>query len=195
METDAVGAILTGGQSRRMGTDKAIVELNGVPMVRWVASALEEAGLEVVTFGGPERLEGYAAIPDPPDMHGPLAGLMSALEYADHRPVFAAAVDQPLIRSETVERLVAIHTHDAVIPTADDFPQVTCGLYRATCLPAMREIMKVNPDASIRDLLNYASVRYVEADEWTEWGEDGRSWLSVDTPEHLAEVEAMIAGN
>lgn len=178
-----------------MGTDKAIVELNGVPMVRWVATALETAGLEVVTFGGPERLEGYASIPDPPDMQGPLAGLMSALDFSDHRPVFAAAVDQPLLRSETVERVVAIHTHDAVIPMADGHPQVTCGLYRATCLPAMRQITKVNTKASIRDLLDYASVRYIEADEWEEWGEDGRSWRSVDTPEHLAEVEAMIAGN
>lgn len=195
MDTRVVGAILTGGESRRMGADKATVELDGIPMGQRVAAALDDAGVEVVTVGGVTRIEGYESIPDPPGMHGPLAGLMSALEYAASRPVFTVAVDQPLLRTATVRNLISIETHDAVIPMADDYPQVICALYRATCLPAMRRITPVNPDASIRDLLGYVSVRYVDPAEWMEWGEDGRSWRSVDTPEDLAEVEQWLADN
>lgn len=192
MVSDAIGAILTGGESRRMGSDKANVELVGKPMVAWVAAALEAAGLEVVTFGGEARIDGYTTIPDPPNTSGPLAGLMSALEFGEHRPVVTVGVDQPLLRPETVTGLLGVYGHDAVIPMDQDHPQVLCALYRPTCLPEMRQMTQVNPEASIRDLLSYISVYRVEPNEWERWGEDGRSWRSVDTPEDLAAVAALL---
>lgn len=195
MDFDALGAILTGGQSTRMGEDKALIELGGKPMAMWVAEAMRGAGLDVVTFGGLSRVDGLETVPDPPGTRGPLAGLQSALTYAAHRPVFVAAVDQPLLRTETVGGVMSIWTHDAVIPVDQDVPQVTCSVYRPTCLPALRQITAVNPEASIRDLLDYISVRYVEADEWQEWGEDGRSWRSIDTPDQLAAVRDWLAEN
>lgn len=176
-----------------MGEDKALVELAGKAMGLWVAEALEAAGLEVVTFGGDQRIGEHATIADPPGMHGPLAGLMAALEFSERRPVFIAAVDQPLLQPQTVQRLLQVWTHDAVIPVDDGKPQVTCAVYRATCLPEIRTVTSVNPEASMRDLLEYVSVRYIEPDEWTDWGEDGRSWRSIDTPEDLAAVEQLLA--
>lgn len=194
MESRALGAILTGGQSSRMGEDKALVELSGKPMGLWVAEALREAGLEVVTFGGQQRIGDIETIADPPGLRGPVAGLMSALEYSERRPVFIVAVDQPLLRPETVAGLLSIWTHDAVVPVDNDAPQVTCAVYRATCLPAIRQITAVNPDASMRNLLDFVSVRQVDQTEWSAWGEDGRSWRSVDTPEDLAAVHTMVEG-
>lgn len=193
MTFTAVGAILSGGRSTRMGEDKALVEIAGKPMALWVAQALELAGLEVVAFGGESRIEGYETVPDPAGAFGPVAGLQSALTYAHHRPVFIAAIDQPLLRPSTVSNILSIGTHDAVIPIADSTPQVTCAVYRPTCLPAIRRLTSVDPEASIRDLLQYISVREVEPDEWAEWGEDGRSWRSVDTPEELAAVRQLLA--
>ena len=49
------GAVLCGGASRRMGTDKAFVEVGGQPMAERVAAALEEAGCAPVVFVGGER--------------------------------------------------------------------------------------------------------------------------------------------
>ncbi|NND01190.1 MAG: molybdenum cofactor guanylyltransferase, partial [Acidimicrobiia bacterium] len=192
MESNALGAILTGGQSTRMGEDKALVRLAGKPMGLWVADALEAAGLEVATFGGYQRIGDYETIADPSGMSGPLAGLLAALEFSERRPVFIAAVDQPLLQPHTVQALLSSWTHDAVIPLDEDKPQVTCAVYRASCLPAIRQVTSVNPDASMRDLLEYISARFVEPDEWAEWGEDGRSWRSVDTPEDLAAVHELL---
>ncbi len=174
-----------------MGADKALVEVAGIPMVGWVAAALERAGLDVVTVGGPDRVPGYENIADPVNIRGPLAGLAAALEHGGNRPIVMVAVDQPLLRVETVEHLLAIPTHDAVVPRAAGHLQVTCALYRATCLPALRRVAAVNPDASIRDLFSYVNVRYIERDEWMEWGEDGRSWRSVDTPADVTAIEAQ----
>ena len=195
MEARALGAILIGGQSRRMGTDKAQIEIDGLAMANRVGRALESAGLEVVTVGAPDRVAGYPNIADPPGANGPIAGLLGALEGSAYRPVFIAAVDQPLLRPATVEHLVAIHTHDAVVPVDSGYPQVTCALFRPTCLPAIRQVISVNPDGSIRDLLDYVAVRWVDKDEWSGWGESGASWRSVNTPEDLAAIRAQIEDN
>ena len=195
MEAAALGAILIGGKSRRMGMDKAQVEVDGLAMAQWVGKALDGAGLEVVTVGAPDRVAGYRNIPDPAGVNGPLAGLLGALESSSHRPVFLAAVDQPMLRAATVQELVSIRSHDAVVPVDGDFPQVTCAVFRPTCLPAIRQVISVNPDGSIRDLLDYVAVRWVEEDEWSTWGETGDSWRSINTPEDLTAIRARLEGH
>lgn len=178
-----------------MGSDKAEVEVGGLPMVRRAGRVLEELGLDVVTAGGPDRIDGYPNYPDPDKMRGPLAGLAAALQNSAGRPVLLVAVDQPFLRAETLRQLLSVQTHDAVIPMDEGFPQVTCAVYRTTCLPAIRQLATVNPEASIRDLLDNVNARYVEADEWTAWGEDGSSWRSIDTPEDLEAIRADLGDN
>jgi len=178
-----------------MGTDKALVEVAGAPMVQWVAATLERAGLEVVTSGGPHRVPGYENIADAPGLRGPLAGLAGALENSNASAVLLVAVDQPLLRLATLEQLLAISTHDAVVPLDAGHPQVTCALYRTSCLPELRRIEGTIPNVSIRDLLARVDVRYVEPAEWTKWGENGRSWRSIDTPADLAAIEVDLVAD
>src|SRR5438045_3278547 len=53
-----IGAILAGGSSSRMGTDKALVEVDGRPMALHVADALRAGGAEVVVLVGADRVVG-----------------------------------------------------------------------------------------------------------------------------------------
>ena len=195
MVSSAIGAILIGGRSTRMGTDKALVKVAGVPMVQWVAATLEQAGLDVVTVGGPHRVPGYDNLADAPGLGGPLAGLAGALEKSAGSSVVLVAVDQPLLRPRTLERLLAMPGHDAVVPMDAGHPQVTCALYRPSCLPVLQSIEGTIPNVSIRDLLARAAVRYIEPAEWTDWGEDGRSWRSIDTPADLAAIESDLVAD
>lgn len=84
MATDRFdGYVLCGGASRRMGRDKALVEVDGVPMARRVADALASAGADrVVAVGGDAgalgRL-GLHAVPDGWPGEGPLGGILTAL--------------------------------------------------------------------------------------------------------------------
>ncbi len=195
MGPNAIGAILIGGRSTRMGTDKALVEVAGVPMVQWVAATLERTGLDVVTVGGPHRVPGYENIADAPGLGGPLAGLAGVLEKSADAAVVLVAVDQPMLRQATLERLLAVGGHDAVVPMDAGHPQVTCALYRPSCLPVIRQIETTIPNVSIRDLLAIAAVRYIEPAEWVDWGEDGRSWRSIDTPTDLAAIESDLVAD
>ena len=184
-----VGALLAGGRATRMGADKALVEFRGTPMATLVADAVGEAGLDVLVVGRATPLLGMQTIPDLGGAgRGPAVGLASALDHAGS-DVFLTAVDQPLLQPATVAALLAIDG-DAVVPVADGHPQVTCSVYRQPCLGAVKAAM-ASGEMKLRHVLDRVNTTYVEETTWSEWGEDGRSWLSLDTPEALRRAEAL----
>jgi molybdopterin-guanine dinucleotide biosynthesis protein A len=184
-----LGAILAGGRSQRMGTDKALVRVGGVPMVERVAAALRRAAGEVLIIGRSEPLAGISSVPDvrPGRPRGPLPGLAAALRHAVERPVLLVAVDQPLVRSATLQRLAALVDDRPVVPVDRGVRQTTCAAYPAAFAAAADD--EDRRGGSIQSLLDDHAYRPVEEDEWASWGEDGRSWFSVDTPAAVAELE------
>jgi molybdenum cofactor guanylyltransferase len=104
------GAVLCGGGSRRMGTDKAVVEVAGVAMAGRVASALESAGCApVVLVGGDaRRLEsvGRPVVADRWPGAGPAGGVLTALGAVDDDIVVVAACDLPSLDAATVRAVV-----------------------------------------------------------------------------------------
>jgi len=154
-------------------------------MLEWVVSAAGLVG-DPVVVGRSQSAGGVTTIPDRREAGlGPLAGLESALEYACGRDVVLVAVDQPFVRPATLEQLLSL-PGDAVVPHADDRHQVTCAVYRPACLEPTREALDRGA-RSLLDLLHQISATVVDEATWTRWGEDGRSWFSVD---HPGDIEA-----
>jgi molybdopterin-guanine dinucleotide biosynthesis protein A len=182
-----LGAILAGGGSHRMGTDKALVRVGGAPMVAWVAAALTAVAHDVVVVGRSAPLAGIPALPDlRPGARGPLPGLVTALRHAGGRPVLLVAVDHPLVRPATLTGLLDLLEEEAVVPVDGGVRQTTCAAYPAALATAADEEDRVG--GSIQSLLDRFSHREVGGDEWAAWGEDGRSWFSVDTPQDVTAV-------
>ncbi|MCP3853796.1 MAG: molybdenum cofactor guanylyltransferase [Actinomycetia bacterium] len=103
------GAVLAGGASRRMGTDKAFIPVDGVPMVQRVATALTAAGARrVVVIGGDQaRLAGLGldSVADPDPGLGPLAALATALALLPG-PTVVLPCDLTRPDATTIARLV-----------------------------------------------------------------------------------------
>lgn len=178
---EVLGVILAGGGSTRMGRDKALVDVAGRPLVGWVAGALAAVTPEVIVIGRHEGIAGLTALPDDhPARRGPLAGLATALRRAGGRPVLLVAVDQPWVRIQTLAALLELAgpVH-AVVPIEGGARQVTCAVYPAAW--TARAAAEDEAGGSIQSLLDRLPVREVEEVEWAAWGEDGRSWFSVDT--------------
>lgn len=180
-----LGVILAGGGATRMGRDKALVEVAGRPMVEWVAEAVQAVATEVVVVGRNGTLAGIRCVPDDrPARRGPLAGLATALQLVDDRPVVVVAVDQPWVRAETLRGLLGMAGPlHAVIPSDDGVRQVTCAVYPGSW--AGRVASEDAADGTVQTLLDDLPYRSVEKAEWQSWGEDGRSWFSVDSKEDL----------
>ncbi|MBS1913177.1 MAG: molybdenum cofactor guanylyltransferase [Bacteroidetes bacterium] len=102
-------AILAGGRSTRMGRDKAMISVNGRPMLERVAGAAYDAGLEVMVVGREQGADWHGPAvrfvqDDFPDA-GPLGGIATALRHA-RTPVLALACDMPWISAEMIRWLV-----------------------------------------------------------------------------------------
>lgn len=192
MGTGCLGAILAGGRSTRMQRDKAVLPVAGVPMVERVAAALRQVAHELIVVGRHGTLAGIPCVPDRAGApRGPLAGLATALEVAGDRHVLLLAVDQPLVRPATLRQLAdRVRPGRAVVPLAGGTRQVTCAAYPAEwAAEAAGET-----SGSIQSLLDRLPFTAIPEGEWQAWGEDGRSWLSVDSPADLARAEAVLAG-
>jgi len=129
-----VGAVLAGGQSIRMGRDKALVEVAGVPMASRVAAAMSDAGAtEVVIVGGQADLRtgfGLRFVPDLFPGEGPLGGILTALRAFRVGLVAIGACDLPHLDAATVETLAAsIEGHDVALAYTDRLEPL-CGVWR-----------------------------------------------------------------
>ena len=180
-----LGVILAGGGASRMGRDKALVQVSGRPLVEWVAQAMRPVTSDLVVLGRSGTLAGIECVPDDlPARRGPLAGLATALRIANGEPVLLVAVDQPWVRSETFAALLdqAGPLH-AVVPIDQGARQVTCAIYPAAW--AERVAAEDAEHGSVQSLLDEMLFHSIEKAEWQAWGEDGRSWFSIDTDEDL----------
>ena len=174
-----------------MGTDKAEVLVDGETMLDRVARAMREVTDRVVLLGSDRQ--GWECWPDSVHAEGPLAGIVTALNRMTSTQALVVAVDQPFVDVVTLQRLVAVQSDLPVVPVDEEgVRQVTCALYpRGIALEAHQE---AGLGGSIQMLLDRVSFRPVTPDVWRGWGEDGRSWFSVDTPEDLAEGLARFHG-
>lgn len=120
------GAVLCGGASRRMGRDKALIEIGGRPLAVRVADAMIAAGAGTVMAVGGDlpalRAAGLAGVPDEHPGAGPLAGLVTALGAATDDIVFVAGCDlvdpSPAAFAATVAALAGRADGDAAVPVA-----------------------------------------------------------------------------
>jgi molybdopterin-guanine dinucleotide biosynthesis protein A len=174
-------AVLAGGASRRMGTDKVVLEIGGIALVDHVLAAA--GGLPTLVVGRPHPTSHWVDDPTPERL-GPLAGLVAALT-ATAGPVLVVGADQPWLRSATVQALASLDRPDEpVAPLDAGVLQVLCAVYPQQVLaPARRLLASGNGLQALLD----TGCRQVPPDEWRRWGEDGRSWFSVDTPDQMAE--------
>jgi molybdopterin-guanine dinucleotide biosynthesis protein A len=149
-------ALLAGGQSRRMGRDKCLIDAGGLPLWQRQVALLSELSPDVAIVA--------AARPDwcPPTAHwlpdrvpgcGPLGGLDAALAGASHPRLLLLAVDLPDMTGDYLQSLIAQASDTCgVVPVIDGLFQPLSAIYPRTALPAvMRHLSEL--DKSLQRLL------------------------------------------
>ena len=188
MITDCSALILGGGESSRMGQDKAGLMLLGKPLIEHVAAALQPLfGQPVVSVRHRRKDLAYRQLCDDPAHAGPLAGLAAGLADASTGWVFAVACDMPFIGAALIERLASMRDGcDAVVPVAAGHPQPLAAFYATRCLAQAQPILDGPGPHSLRALLARLNVRYVAQ----QLGEEQAGCLfDLDTP---ADLESAI---
>lgn len=174
------GYVLTGGASRRMGRDKALLPYRGTVLARWVASRVEEAAGSVSLVGGGEKYVhlGYPVLDERFAGLGPLSGIEAALGRGAEWSLIAAC-DMAGIESPWLVELLDVAPqgrHQAVYACGSaGRPEPLCAVYHRDCLPAVRRMLAAG-ELKVRSLLSR-----INALAWNaEWVDRLRN---VNTPE------------
>lgn len=171
-----------------MGADKAMVEVGGTTMISRVHAAMADLVEQVVVVGA--EYPGFECWPDEVEPAGPLSGIATVLGRAGADRVLVVAVDNALARSQTLEGLLSIESDLPVIPVdGAGVRQVTCAVYPSAIAELASQ--EVRDGGSLQSLLDRTSFEPVPPEMWQIWGEDGRSWFSIDTPEALSEAARL----
>ena len=189
MPRDACAVVLAGGRSTRFGSDKALAQFRGEPLVAHVLRGLRAAGFAQIALAAkdpqPYAAMGVELLQDRLAAQTPLAGLAAGLEASRHELVFACAADMPFAADAAlIDALTAaMQGHDAVVPEAGGSIQPLCAMWRkSTCLRVAEELLQAPRPPGPRAI--YQQVRWTKLD----WA-DIRPFLDADTPEALKDLE------
>ena len=156
--------ILAGGRSRRMGTDKAVLSLEGRTLLQraadfWQAQPGIDAVLAAVGTEDhlPELPEGVIPVYDRYPGRGPMAGLHAAFAATDAQLLYVSAVDMPRLRGDA---LLPPPAGDAAVYLREGKPEPLFGVYRRSILPALEDALSRDRN-KLRVLLEQLDVTYV----------------------------------
>ena len=176
------GWVLAGGRSSRMGTDKAVIALDGAPLIERAIAVARTACESVSIVGDPAKYGslGCPVVPDEFDGAGPLAGIEAALRTSAADWNLILACDMPSLDADVPASLFgAIGEHgDCVLPRhADGKLEPLCAVYHRRCHGQIRAAL----DSGVRKVasaLDGLAIRYV-----TVTRDD--SFTNLNTPEDL----------
>lgn len=157
------GAVLTGGTSKWMGSDKAHMEIGGEPAATRMASLLAAIFEDVVLVGGdPPASASGRRVPDPEGPACALRGLVGALEATRVERVLVLGTDLPLVTAPLLLALVAWPEADVVAPRVGEHAHPLCALYRRdSVLPVARQNL-AGERLALHALLDAVEVAYLE---------------------------------
>jgi molybdenum cofactor guanylyltransferase len=142
IQPDAAGFILAGGQSTRMGQDKALLHFAGRPLITHSLSILIDAGVSASIAGAGTPLDSFApVIADPAPNLGPLSGVCAALTSTSARYAVFLSVDLPFMPPSLLRFLLhhARITGCAItLPSVAGFNQTFPAVIDRAALPALQ---------------------------------------------------------
>jgi len=189
--------IQAGGQSARMGEDKALKLFLGRPLIQRVIERLAPIADEIlVTTNCPDDYAflGLRLVPDLVAGRGALGGLYTALASAASPIVAVAACDMPFASASLLEaatRLMVQEEADVVIARTNEGYEPFHAVYRrAACVPAIQSAIQADQWKVIA-WFPQVKVRELTMGEVTRLDPSGLAFWNVNTPEEFAEAERL----
>jgi len=162
-------AILAGGKSSRLGgVSKALIEINGQPLIRCVYDSLAGLFSEVIVIYNdslhlPVEAKVYSDIYKET---GPLGGIHSALKHATFRDVFIVSVDMPFASMYIANQIVARRSKnpesDIVVPKVGKYAEPLFGIYSKNVISQVEDILNGEDKFSVNLLLEKCLTFFLE---------------------------------
>lgn len=186
-------AILAGGQSKRMGRDKALLNVGGRLLLERVIERVKPLTNDLfLSTGSPEKYArfGLRRVVDIYPGKAALGGIYSALKAARHPHVLVVGCDMPFLNLALLQYLAGLApTAAAVIPVVDPpHPEALHAVYSKDAIPAIESLLQHNR-LRIANLFAEISVRYVARAEMITFDPQFLSFINVNTPDDWAKIQ------
>ena len=180
--------ILAGGNSIRMGENKAFIQIAGIPIIARIHSLLRELFEEVIIVTNQKDLfKSFDSsiytdlVPD----RGALGGLYTGIFFSSFEYSFCVACDMPFIKRSLVQFLIKqTKDEDALVPRTRDGLQPLHAIYSKKCLDAIRRVID-RGKYKIIDFYDLVRVKIVEESDFLHLDPLRESFINVNTPEEL----------
>ena len=191
-------AIIAGGQSRRMGRDKAFVQLGGKSLIQRLLERTANLGqAETLLITNTPAAYAHLQLPMHGDAlpgKGSLGGIYTALLRAQCPAVLTLACDMPFV-SEQLLRFMLMQLDaqtDVVVPRVDGYPQSLHAIYRKTCLQPIREQL-LRDRLKIIGFFPAVRVRYLDEADYAAFDPMAQSFTNLNTPAELEQAQLQLA--
>lgn len=185
--------VQAGGQSRRMGSNKALLPFLGKPLIQRVVDRIRPVADEIlITSNQPEDFE-FLNLPVFGDLlpgYGALGGLLTALTISSSPVTAVVACDMPFVSADLLKHQVKIlesGNWDAVVPKSVSGYEPLHAVYRTqTCRQAVQQAIE-NGEKKMIAWFPAAKIYYVEKEDLAQFDPHERIFLNVNT---LSEFQA-----
>ena len=195
INSDITGVILAGGQSRRMGFNKAQAEMHGESMLIRMIDKLKEITQTIVVSSGNVSYPNipYPQIPDEFPQCGPLGGIYSVLKASSTSLNLVVSCDIPLVSISLLKYIVDNATNSDSLITVpvdhEDQLQMMCAVYRKEILPFLEQQI-VSHAFKMKNLLDLVSVNYINISKEHSLY-DEHAFMNVNRPSTLEKARKL----
>ncbi|WP_167609930.1 molybdenum cofactor guanylyltransferase [Maribellus sediminis] len=162
------GTILTGGQSKRMGSDKALLQLEGKTLLKRAVDLCSGLCEEIlISSNNPtHRIENLRRIEDEVADCGPIGGIYTCLKHSANDWNFVLSVDAPFVQPDFIQFLKnKTDQFDAIVPVHDGKKEPLIAMYHKNALPQIEAQIKAE-NYKLHFLLQELNTNFVDATEW-----------------------------
>jgi len=198
MEFDITCAILAGGESRRMGQNKAFIQVEGTWLFDYVYGTCKKLFSEIIIVTNqPQQFCEYQAhiVLDAIGGGGSLGGIYTALKKASNYYTFCVACDMPFLKPEVVTHLIGKRRGcDIVIPLITGGLEPLHALYSKRCIKPIRKLLE-RGELKITRLLSEVRVCYCNEEELRTIDPSLTSFTNVNTKKDVLKIQRMLKGS
>jgi molybdopterin-guanine dinucleotide biosynthesis protein A len=187
--SNITAAILAGGKSSRMGSDKSFAVLNNKSIFQYVLNCIQELGLPTILItNSPDKYAAYALrmyediVPD----QGALGGLYTAIQKSETDFTLCVACDMPFLNVSLLKHLLQLCSPDwdVVVPCIGERPEAMHAVYRKTCTEAIK-VQLAAGKLKASGFFDQMRVCYVDEAVIRQFDPDLRSFMNVNTLDDL----------
>ncbi|RMF63851.1 MAG: HAMP domain-containing protein [Calditrichaeota bacterium] len=190
-------AILAGGRSSRMGRDKALLPVDGKPMIARVLEIVRQQTQNVMVISNQPDSYAFLKVPVYPDAVescGPLAGIYTALRHSSTQQCLVVACDLPFLSRALLQFMCEnAVSYDVFAFESQSGVEPLCAVYAKSCLPVIEAQMEKG-DFKVSNFYDQVNTRIVRLEPGRLFF-DEKAFFNVNTPEELARARELVQQN